>query len=128
MSDGYFMQYVHKRMDQINFNSINNKRRRVFHQWLQRIIQMALDKRMREYCPFFFFFSFPSLAALPMQNSDSWAKNVLCSARMNLISIQVEGEPVNFIWQQEGTPPHWNSLARELLNVEDLGHNGRDRS
>lgn len=44
----------------------------------------------------------------------------------------VEGEPVSFIYQQDGAPPHWSLSVREWLNIEVpdrwIGCNGRDES
>lgn len=43
---------------------------------------------------------------------------------------QLEGEPENFIWQQDGAPPHWYLFVREWLNVQVpdrwIGRNGEN--
>ncbi|GFU34635.1 uncharacterized protein TNCV_1993541 [Trichonephila clavipes] len=37
-----------------------------------------------------------------------------------------ESEPNNFIWQQDGTPPHWHLSVRNWLNItvpnQSIGH------
>lgn len=42
----------------------------------------------------------------------------------------VESEPANFIWQQDGAPPHWSLFVRDWLNVEVpdrwIGRHGPD--
>ncbi|GFV00407.1 uncharacterized protein TNCV_3643851 [Trichonephila clavipes] len=50
------------------------------------------------------------------------AKTVTGSAYLDALLLWLfpqleESEPTNFIWQQEGAPPHWYLSVRDWLNI-----------